>query len=167
MSSNNSFEGGTTIHPAELPLFVYPPNENTDSISYIILMSIIALPFIMTDIYFANTHTTCVTQRGDNDRMDLNLREYLLVSGFTGIIGIIGAIIGAYYDSIIIAPKLFPILKKIYILFQLMWTCIGGIVFWGIIDNKYCNNGIYTYVSSLLILKFLWFAHTFTQMTFN
>ena len=88
----------------------------------------------------------------------------MIVSGYNGILGIIGAFICLYYESIIFKPKLVPILKTIYILFNLIWTIIGGIVFWGIMDNMDCGNSIYTYVSALILMKFLLFAYTLTKL---
>jgi hypothetical protein len=128
-------------------------------------MSIAVIPFIVTDLYFAFNDKSCVDYPENN--MDIHLRDYLIVSGYSGLFGIIGAIICLYYESIISKPKLVPILKRIYILFNLIWTIIGSIVFWGIMDTMSCNNSIYTYVTALLIMKFIWFAYTLTKLLFN
>lgn len=164
MNRINSYDGVIPIQNSELPLFISQPIDTTVEMVYIIVMSIAVIPFIITDLYFAYNDKSCVDYSANN--MTVKLRDYLIVSGFSGILGIVGAFICLYYESIIIKPKIAPMLKIIYTLFNLMWTTIGSIIFWGIMDNMGCSNSIYTYLTSLLIMKFIWFAYCLTKLLF-
>lgn len=164
MSTNDNYAGVVPIHNSELPLFISQPTNNVEDTAYVIIMSIAVIPFIVTDLYFAFNDNSCVDYPDNN--IHIQLKEYLIVSGYSGIFGIISAIICNYYESIIFKPKLVPVLKIIYILFNLIWTLIGAIIFWGIMDNMNCGNSIYTYVTALIIMKFIWFAYTLTKLVF-
>jgi hypothetical protein len=164
MSRVDSYDGILLDQNSDLPLFISQPIDNSHEIAYIIVSTIMALPIIITDLYFAYNDETCVNY--PSGHMNVKLKNYLIVSGYVGILGIVGSIICLYYESLIFRQKLVPVLKRIYILFNLTWTIIGSILYWGMMDNTICNKNIYTYMSSLLILKFLWFAHTLTKQLF-
>ena len=165
MSRINSYDGINPIQDSELPLFIIQPVDNETNLAYAIVMTIAAIPFIVTDLYYAYTDTSCRDCSANN--IDVDLKSYLIISGYSGICGIVGGFICVYYESLIYRPKFIHSLKITYILFNLMWTLIGSIVFWGNTGNMGCNNSIYTYVTALLPMKFLWFAFTLTQLLFN
>ena len=166
MSRINNYDGAIPIQDSDLPLFISLPTDNAENIAYTIVMTIMVFPFIVTDMYYAYNDDSCVNSSFRDD-MKVELRDYLIVSSYSGIFGIIGAFICIYYESIIYRPRhsFLPVLKTIFILFNLSWTVIGGIVFWGT-DVSQCTNGIYTYFC-FIWLKVLWCAYTLNKILFD
>jgi hypothetical protein len=161
MSRIDSYDSVNSIPSSELPLFISQPIDTTEDIVYTIRTVIFVTPIIVIDLYFAYNDDSCVNLQFTDT--NINLRSYLIVSGFSGILGIVGAFICLYYKSLIIRPKLIPILETIYILFNLMWNIIGALIFWGTMDNSICKNGIHNYLTSFIILKSIWFSYSLTK----
>lgn len=130
---------------------------------FILLFIVIMTPIIFCDLYFGFTDISC--SRETPDKLDINLRLYLLVSGFIGLsilfIILITIILFEYNtnseSSILnIYCCNFSILFILISLFNLIWNIIGGIVFWGYIyGTSKCNKTISTYLFVSLIIKFV------------
>ncbi len=51
--------------------------------------------------------------------------------------------------------KIFGLLVSIiFKTFTLSWLIIGAVIFWKLIDNDLCDNGIYNYIYAMIIIKF-------------
>ncbi len=128
--------------------------------SLILLITLLCLPFSITSIYYAFTDTSCVNQQAGN--LYINLKDFLAVDGILILI---------YYLFIclfIIFSKnplktginitnniIYRITYYIYNIFSLVWTIVGAVIFWSLIDNKQCNKPIYNYTVILLVLEFI------------
>jgi hypothetical protein len=124
-----------------------------------IFITILALPFIVCDLYYAYNDSSCVQEYPK--KFNINLKIYLLLSGYTLLSNITIIIFGLcmtskrYTDiiniSVIILLGIFMIICG---LFNVIWNIIGAIVFWGnIYKNDNCDNNISTYVFVSLIIK--------------
>lgn len=136
--------------------------ENTEKIIKTVLtifISILALPFIICDLYYAYNDTSCVQEYPN--KFNINLKIYLLLSGYMLLLNVIIIIFGLcmtsriYNDfinvSIMIILGVFIMLSGIL---NVIWNIIGAIVFWGnIYKNDNCDNRISTYIFVSLIIK--------------
>jgi len=136
--------------------------EDTDNIIKTFLsifISIIALPFIVCDLYYAYNDTSCVQEYPN--KFNINLKIYLLLSGYMLLSNITIIIFGLcmtshrYNDFINVSVMIIlGILMIICGLFNAIWNIIGAIVFWGnIYKNDNCDNNISTYIFVSLIIK--------------
>ncbi len=123
---------------------------------FIILILFFGLPLTFCDIYYAYTDHTCVSSHVD--KINLTLKDYLVVNGIlTGcllFLMILATII--FTDNN--APYIMtigPIILVIASLFNVAWVVIGGVIFWGYMDNSLCSNEVYNYVFASLIIKFI------------
>jgi hypothetical protein len=136
--------------------------ENTEKIIKTVLtifISILALPFIICDLYYAYNDTSCVQEYPN--KFNINLKIYLLLSGYMLLLNVIIIIFGLcmtsriYNDfinvSMMIILGVFIMLSGIL---NVIWNIIGAIVFWGnIYKNDNCDNRISTYIFVSLIIK--------------
>ena len=115
------------------------------------------------DLYYGFNDSSCVVN--DTGKFIINLKEYLLVSGFIVIIYLILLTLFIIYASSSSYFRLGNIeawneILKIIILnhiinaFLLIWNILGGVLFWNIIDTNNCSENIYNYIFVTLILKF-------------
>jgi hypothetical protein len=140
-------------------------NDNTDDINikfnilqYIktvifIIIFMLIMPFIVGDLYYAYTDNSCVNLEIKN--FDITLKNYLEVDGIFCAIGLFIALFIAFNNNN--NNNLLNIIIKTATLFGIAWTIVGAIIFWKLIDNSKCNNGIYTYVFIQLIIKFMFY----------
>lgn len=130
---------------------------------FILLFIVIMTPIIFCDLYFGFTDISC--SRENPDKLDINLRLYLIVSGFVGLSTLfIILIIIILFDHntnsksniLDIYYYQFSILFILISLFNLIWNIIGGIVFWEYnYGTSKCNKTISTYLFVSLIIKFV------------
>lgn len=121
-----------------------------------ILILVCWLPIIICDIYYAYNDNSCVNSHVD--KININLKQYLQVSGLS--LGCFAFIFIIYILSLNenlshISLGLFVILFYFFIMFLFAWDIIGGVIFWGYMDNSLCSNGIYNYVFASLIIKYI------------
>jgi hypothetical protein len=81
---------------------------------------------------------------------------YLALDGILGAVSLFGIIVAAYYckeepnDNCCLY-----ILGKIAIIFGIIWTILGAVTFWKLIDNRKCDRPVYNYVFAQLVIKII------------
>lgn len=117
-----------------------------------LLIVIIMTPIIVSDLYFGFSDTSC--SREQPDELEISLRLYLLVSGFTGLSAMLSLIVGVcmFSEEGILCCS--STIMVIIALFNLIWNILGAIVFWGYIyGNGTCDKSFSTYMFVSLIIK--------------
>jgi|LakMenEpi03Aug12_release.lakeMendotaPanAssembly.Ray.scaffolds.fasta_scaffold303550_3 hypothetical protein len=170
VSGNNDIKSDVVIDVKnvetahELRGILHKESRNKDSEIIVktilaVFISIIALPFIACDLYYAYNDQSCVQEYPN--KININLKMFLLLSGYMLLSKVIIIIIGIssisyqYTDFINITVMiLLGLLLIVYELFNVIWNIIGAVIFWGnIYKNDNCDNGISTYMFVSLIIK--------------
>lgn len=136
-------------------------NKNTSNIfclkfTAIFFILVIGLPITFCDIYYAYNDHSCVNSYVD--RISINLKDYLQVSGLLSACFLFVVIfcILTYKDSL--KELMFGLGVILYFfinIFNLAWNIIGGVIFWGHMDNSLCSNNVFNYVFASLIIKYV------------
>ena len=137
-----------------------------------IIVLIICLPIIVCDLYFAYNDETCLNDYPAN--IDLNLKQYLIVSAFTSliIINIYMTLMNyftkdTYNDNMCLIIWSFVFIGLLGI-FALIWNILGAVIFWGYIyGNGNCSKKVSTYLFVSLILKFVFTVHSYLRHRFT
>ena len=157
----------TSTSVSELKGILYRPTQNNEDTEVVIKMAlaifiiIIALPFITCDIHYAYNDNSCVKEYPN--KININLKMYLLLSGYMLLSKIIIVIFGMfsvsqrYSDFINVSViVLLGLLMVAYELFNVIWNIIGAIIFWGnIYKNNNCDDDVSTYIFVSLIIKLI------------
>lgn len=125
-------------------------------ITFILFLIIITLPIVFCDLYYAYTDDSCVSS--NVDKININLQDYLKVSGFlTGsyIVFLIFLIFFIKEQSSGLFWGLSIVIVALIVLFNLAWNIIGGVIFWNYMDNSLCSNDVYNYIFASLIIKYV------------
>lgn len=138
---------------------------NIIKIASIIFISIIAIPFIICDLYFAYNDTSCV-EIYPKYIIFINMKAYLLVSGYYTI-GLICVIICNLQflsienkNSNVIFMSILSVIINVSKVFLVIWNTIGAFIFWGTLYQvEKCNTIVYNYLFISLIIKL--FANLF------
>jgi hypothetical protein len=130
------------------------------------IIIMLTMPFIFCNLYYAYTDKSCVSIEAGH--LDINLKTYLAVDGiFCAItLFIVIIVICLVNESITINEKnkcIFNIFGKLATLFGIAWTIVGAIIFWKLIDNNKCHKGVYNYVFTQLIIKFVCYLFRIMQ----
>lgn len=142
-------------------------NIETEEMIYRICFSSIALiiltPIIVCDLYFGFTDNSCSNE--EPNELAINLKLYLIVSGFVGLSSLIIILIAINCIKFnndnaefceVCSTCLFTSLLGLIIIFNYVWNILGAVVFWGYIyGNNNCNKSFSTYLFVSLILKLL------------
>jgi len=123
-----------------------------------ILFLIFLAPFIVCDLYYGYTDSSCIQLYPKN--LNINMKTYLIVSGYSeiviliiGVCGISSISIQNIHTHIII---LNTVILRLFSLFSIIWNIIGSIVFWGTVYNAHdCDKNISTYIFVTLIVKMI------------
>ena len=127
------------------------------SFAFLLLLAI-TVPFIVCNLYYAYTDTSCVTINPYH--FGINLKTYLAVDGILGAIALFIIII----TSCCIKEEpnsnncCLNMVGNLATIFGVAWTIIGAIIFWNLIDNTLCNKAVYNYVIAQLITKFIGYS---------
>lgn len=124
-------------------------------------LGVLALPFIVCDLYYAYNDTICVALPILNPSVSFTLGTWLLVSGYLQL-----AMISMLFLIAIIAccsPKgltLFIgylLLTIIVSLFNIAWLIVGAVMFWGYLykQDLCSNSAVNSYMFARLILGFI------------
>jgi hypothetical protein len=118
-------------------------------------------PIIVADLYYSYTDHSCVHLPADNLYIDLSV--YLKVTGISEGIAVITTALYIIFKNLSHQiqyenPYLLKFVTNIVMLFQVAWTIVGSIIFWGLIDNKKCHRGIYNYMFAHFIIRYFVFA---------
>jgi hypothetical protein len=157
----------SSIPVSELKGILRRPTQNNEDTEVIIksalslFIIIIALPFITCDLYYGYNDNSCVKEYPN--KININLKLYLLLSGYMLLSKIIIVIFGLfsvsyrYSDFINVSVLiLIGLLMVVYELFNVIWNIIGAIIFWdNIYKNNNCNDDVSTYIFVSLIIKLI------------
>lgn len=136
----------------------------------IFIILLFNLPICISELYYGFTDNSCVHIK--YDKLLISLYIYLIVDGIFGIF--ITLLISIYLCYFIDFEKMelnglkkiiINILSFIGLLFNLSWTVIGSIIFWGIIDNYSCKNNIYCFIFAELIIKIIFLFLQIVKLT--
>ena len=123
-----------------------------------IIVTAILSPFIICDLYFAITDTSCVNQTFNN--LQINMKDYLFINGIIGvsIIGIIDLLILCFdykFDKNTKKGDTEPMLNIvgwILKLFSISWLVLGCTIFWDFMDTRACSKSTYSYLLARFII---------------
>jgi len=143
-------------------------NQNDNNIKIFILklitilfVALLVSPFVICDLVFGYRDDSCVDISPKNIGF-MNMKIYLLVSGYTAL-GVLSCIIINLYfvasDNIsenIIIVSFLSIVLYISQVFFIIWNILGAVVFWGTLNkHNYCSKSINSYLFVSLIMKLL------------
>jgi hypothetical protein len=113
-------------------------------------------PFIICDMYFALTDTSCIHQ--SFDKLYITMYNYLYISSIFGIV-VVCILTSAIMCLDIekkdrnecgeVCSQLFGWVLK---LFGLAWSIVGFVIFWGYMDTSKCAKPIYNYLLAKFII---------------
>jgi hypothetical protein len=122
----------------------------------LIFILILTLPLIICDLYYGYTDNSCINEYPD--KLNLNIKTYLLVSGYFGI-AVLSLSLGIFLINIksdFSENILIKLITNLISIFMLTWNIIGAVIFWGDIYNQgICNKNISTYLFVSLIIKLI------------
>jgi hypothetical protein len=126
-----------------------------------IFLTVLLCPFIICDLYFALTDTSCIDQ--SLKQINLNMRTYLIVSASIGIVSIAFiniTILICDYDNFEIDTKniFLRIIDYLYKLFTLSWLIVGCVMFWNLMDTSICTTSVYNYLFARFVLTIVSYA---------
>ena len=125
----------------------------------ILFVALFVSPFVICDLVFGYNDDSCVDIYPENMSF-INMKIYLLVSGYLAI-GLLSCIIINLYfasdDNIgnnIILVAFLSIVLYISQVFFVIWNILGAVIFWGTLNkHNYCSKSINTYLFVSLIMK--------------
>ena len=118
----------------------------------------ICIPIILFDLVYAYTDKSCIDIYPN--KLNINMKIYLLVSGYFGLadlfILICYTLFISYkdkdFDEYINILNLFT--NVVTKLFLAVWNIIGAIIFWGTLyHNDDCSRSTYNYLFATIIIK--------------
>lgn len=127
------------------------------------LMCILTIPFIVLDLWIANSSDECIIQSHF-----ITLKLYLQVSGYTSIGNLVYAFFYTTFALNLVKQivqteninscKMFLIIttyyiNKLFYVFALSWTIVGAVLYWR--DVTGCNSFTNDYIYTKLILSFI------------
>lgn len=133
-----------------------------DMINFIYMMGIIIIniPFVFCDFYYSFTDVSCVNV--SPEKLNINLKIYLLVSGCFNIVSLICLIIKCYYlpsrtdvFEIRQITKILILVESFINFVTFVNNIIGSILFWGTLYRESCDSNLSTYIFISIIIKFV------------
>ena len=125
----------------------------------ILCVALLVSPFIICDLVFGYNDDSCVNIYPENMNF-MNMKIYLLVSGYLAIGAISCIIINLYFaadDNVgenIILVAFLSIVIHISQVFFVIWNILGAVIFWGTLNKRnLCSKSINTYLFVSLIIK--------------
>lgn len=127
----------------------------------LIIFVICYVPFIVADLYYGMSNTICVNERPN--KLNINLKIYLLVSGFLILFNLILTILLILYLPLEATEEEYgliicisSIFGKIMTIIQFVWNLLGLIIIWAFMyEKEICDSEISTYLFISVILKIL------------
>jgi hypothetical protein len=122
-----------------------------------VCLSILALPFIVCDLFYGYTDTTCVNLPISNTSINFTLGTWLKVNGYMSL-ALIALLV--FIAIFICCSEKAIVLFVVYIyiilatsFFTIAWLIIGAVMFWGYLyPNNLCSSSVTGYVFTRLIL---------------
>ena len=120
-------------------------------------LGVLALPFIVCDLYYAYTDTTCVDLPITNYSISFPLGMWLKVNGYLALTMIVVLILIAVLicctEKALLLFIGYLFLTFIVSLFNIAWLIVGAVMFWGYLyPNSLCQSSVTGYVFARLIL---------------
>jgi len=119
---------------------------------------LLCFPIVICDLYYGYSKDSCVEEYPA--KLNINMKIYLLVSGYLTIGLLACIIINLYFaadDNIgnnIILVAFLSIILHISQVFFVIWNILGAVIFWGTLNkHNYCSKSINTYLFVSLIMK--------------
>jgi len=113
-------------------------------------------PFIICDMYFALTDTSCIHQ--SFDKLYITMYNYLYISSIFGI-GVVFILSCAIMclelekrDRNECGEVCSQLLGWALKLFGLAWSIVGFVIFWGYMDTSKCAKPVYNYLLAKFII---------------
>lgn len=125
----------------------------------ILFVALLVSPFVVCDLVFGYNDDSCVDIYPENMSF-INMKIYLLVSGYLAIGVLSCIIINLYFASDnnigenIVLVVFLSIVLYISQVFFVIWNILGAVIFWGTLNkHNYCSKSINTYLFVSLIMK--------------
>ena len=132
-----------------------------------IIMALSSIPMTILNLYYGFNDLTCVSNSAKP--LAVNLKDYLIVDGIMSmcipIVVIVVTIMANKYFSNdgcpekILSAAFGPICGILagvcFIFFKIIWSIIGGMIFWKYMDNSTCSPSLFNYVFTSLIIKYV------------
>lgn len=126
--------------------------------SFALAFTALMSPFVICDLYFALTDTSCINQ--SFDKIDITMYSYLLISAIFGIV-LVSILNCAIICSDFEKKKSEGIEVCYYLfgwglrLFGISWSIVGFILFWGYMDTSKCAKPVYNYLLAKFIITII------------
>jgi hypothetical protein len=104
-------------------------------------------------MYFCYNDKSCIL----NKDISISLQTYLFIDSIYGIGLVMFLPIVLYIIDLDnkIERQMFCFVSLVRTIFILTWTTVGSYIFWGLTDNTECNQNIYYYIYSSLIIRYM------------
>jgi hypothetical protein len=122
-----------------------------------VCLSVLALPFIVCDLYYAYNDQTCMHVPISNSSINFTLDTWLKVQAYTSI-GMLSflmfiAIFVCCSEKAIVLLVVYLYITVVISLFSIAWLIIGAVMFWGYLyPNHFCSSSVSGYIFARLIL---------------
>lgn len=116
-----------------------------------LVVSLFYLPTIILNIHYIENDDSCLH---NNPFVNINLHTFLLVDTIGSILTASIFILFILYNiKNNILEWVYNIYVYVYFVYLFIWLIVGSVIFWVFTDRHNCNEGIYTYLFVLLVLK--------------
>ena len=116
------------------------------------------IPFALLDLLYAYMDTSCVYIYPE--KLDINMRDYLQVSGYTSILLFVYKTIVIYRHTAYHEVNIFELLIRQEIMqfiarcVLIIWNIIGAFIFWAeLYTNTPCSKDVFNYLFISIIIK--------------
>lgn len=127
------------------------------TIAILIIGLIILLPLTICDLVFGFNEDECLTIYPDY--IHINLKRYLLVSGFMQtfmLLFFIYEVLSFKYHYKSNKLLITIIIQLIFNMFMLIWNIIGAIIFWDYVYKYgHCEKNVSDYIFASIIIKII------------
>lgn len=136
--------------------------ETFNRCCYLLYVNILAIPFIVCNLYYSTNDESCVNIYPNN--LSISYADCLITDGIFGIfqyMWFIHVILSTNNTKVINNfmmgktnnPYMW-VMIQVFKLFGLSWTLVESILFWGYIHDK-CDTNVYTYIKTTLIIRYV------------
>jgi hypothetical protein len=124
-------------------------NKLTTLCKLFLMLALIA-PFILFDLYFAYNDNSCT--KLDAGKLIVNLSDILKIDGlFHILLFIIITLLLCISNN----RDILTLILKLMSTFDIAWSVLGSVIFWGLINNNLCNVSLYNYLYAKFIVVFI------------
>lgn len=122
------------------------------------LLCLVALPFVIGDLYFAFENPKCVRLPISNTKISFNLSTWLKVNGLLSLmlmLLLLGLALAIWRTTSNNYQHLFfgyLITLTFTAAFRICWTIVGAIMFWGFLYPSRCESNLNAYMFATLIV---------------